>query len=111
MRGWRQTPKPGVPPAHAPIIKKWVPPAKGGLLESKSVGRRPLDLIPMKDVVLKQAMDIFGTDVLIDEVDGEVVVDVGDDSVVEALYDKWISTWPDGIMEEGGLIYTGVMVQ
>jgi|LWDU01.1.fsa_nt_gi hypothetical protein len=62
------------------------------------------------DVVLKQAMDIFGSDVLVDEQGGEVVVDTGNDQVVADLYDKWIQTWPDGQMEQGGLIYTGVMV-
>jgi hypothetical protein len=55
-------------------------------------------------------MDIFGSDVLVDEQGGEVVVDTGNDQVVADLYDKWIQTWPDGQMEQGGLIYTGVMV-
>ena len=60
------------------------------------------------DKALRQAMKIFGSDVLVDEEDGEVLVDVGDDEAVEAAYDTWISIWPDGQMEEDGLIYTGI---
>jgi len=60
------------------------------------------------DNVLRQAMGIFGGDVLVDEEAGEVIVDVGDDEAVEAAYGEWINLWPDGQMEEGGLIYTGI---
>jgi len=62
------------------------------------------------DVTLQKAMEIFGSDVMVDEEGGEVVIDVGDDQVVEDMYDQWIAIWPDAQMEEGGLIYTGVMV-
>jgi hypothetical protein len=62
------------------------------------------------DTVLQQAMEIFGSDVLVDEEAGEVIVDTGDDQVVEDTYNQWIAVWPEGQMEEGGLIYTGVMM-
>ena len=62
------------------------------------------------DAVLQKAMEIFGTDALVDEEAGEVIIDVGDDQVVEDMYDQWIAVWPEGMHEEGGLIYTGVMV-
>ena len=62
------------------------------------------------DVALQKAMEIFGPDALVDEEAGEVIIDVGDDQVVEDLYDQWIAVWPEGMHEEGGLIYTGVMV-
>ena len=63
------------------------------------------------DVVLKQAMDIFGAGALVDEQDGEVVVDTGAvDTDIEEMYNQWIEVWPDAMHEEGGLIYTGVMV-
>lgn len=62
------------------------------------------------DTALQQAMDIFGPDALVDEEGGEVIIDVGDDQMVEDMYDQWIAIWPEGMHEEGGLIYTGVMV-
>ena len=62
------------------------------------------------DTVLQQAMEIFGSDVLVDEEAGEVLVDTGDDQVVEDMYNQWIAVWPEGQMEQGGLIYTGVML-
>ena len=62
------------------------------------------------DVALQKAMEIFGPDALVDEEVGEVIIDIGDDQVVEDMYDQWIAVWPEGMHEEGGLIYTGVMV-
>ena len=62
------------------------------------------------DVALQQAMEIFGSDVYADEQGGEVIIDVGDDQAVEDMYDKWIALWPDGMHQEGGLIYTGILV-
>ena len=62
------------------------------------------------DAVLQKAMEIFGSDAHVDEEAGEVIIDVGDDQVVEDMYDQWIAVWPEGMHEEGGLIYTGVMV-
>ena len=63
------------------------------------------------DTALQQAMDIFGAGALVDEQGGEVVIDTGvTDTDIEEMYDQWISVWPDGMHEEGGLIYTGVMV-
>ena len=63
------------------------------------------------DIALKQAMDIFGTSALVDEQDGEIVIDTGvTDTDIEDLYDEWITTWPEGVHEEGGIIYTGVQV-
>jgi hypothetical protein len=62
------------------------------------------------DVQLKVAMDLFGPETLVDEELGEIVIDVGDDQMVEDMYDQWISYWPDGQMEEGGLIYTGIHI-
>tara|TARA_B100000519_G_scaffold160411_1_gene142275 strand:- start:1402 stop:1707 length:306 start_codon:yes stop_codon:yes gene_type:complete len=63
------------------------------------------------DEVLRVAMDIFGGGALVDERDGEVVIDTGvTDTDIEELYDEWIYEFPDAVHEEGGLIYTGVMV-
>ena len=63
------------------------------------------------DEVLRKAMDIFGGGALVDERDGEVVIDTGvTDTDIEELYDEWIYAFPDAIHEEGGLIYTGMMV-
>ena len=63
------------------------------------------------DAVLQIAMDIFGAGALVDEQDGEVVIDTGvTDTDIEEMYDQWISAWPDAMHEEGGLIYTGVML-
>ncbi len=63
------------------------------------------------DKVLQAAMDIFGASALVDEEAGEVVVDTGvTDTDIEEMYDQWIYAWPDAVHEEGGLIYTGVMV-
>ena len=60
------------------------------------------------DNALRQAMGIFGGEVLVDEEAGEVIIDVGDDQAVEDAYDQWIAVWPEGMHEEGGIIYTGV---
>ena len=63
------------------------------------------------DEVLRVAMDIFGGGALVDEQEGEVVIDTGvTDTDIEELADEWIYAWPDAVHEEGGLIYTGVMV-
>ncbi len=63
------------------------------------------------DEVLRVAMDIFGGGALVDEQEGEIVIDTGvTDTDIEELYDEWIYAWPDAMHEEGGLIYTGVMV-
>ena len=63
------------------------------------------------DEVLRKAMDIFGGGALVDERDGEVVIDTGvTDTDIEDLYDEWLGAWPDAVHEEGGIIYTGVMV-
>jgi len=62
------------------------------------------------DRVLRQALELF-VDAIVDEEMGEVVVDTGlTDEEVEAVYHEWIAVWPDAEMAEGGLIYTGVMV-
>ena len=62
------------------------------------------------DQVLRQALELFA-DAIVDEEMGEVVVDTGlTDEDVEAVYSEWIAVWPDAEMAEGGLIYTGVMV-
>jgi hypothetical protein len=62
------------------------------------------------DMVLRQAYDLFA-DPLVQEMGGEIVVDTGvSDAEVEASYGKWIELWPNAMMEEGGLIYTGIMV-
>ena len=62
------------------------------------------------DLVLQQAYKFFA-DPLVQEIGGEVVVDTGvTDEEVEAMYSQWIELWPNAMMEEGGLIYTGVMV-
>lgn len=60
------------------------------------------------DEQLQIAIELFGPDTLVDDMMGELVIDVGDDQMVEDMYDQWISYWPDGQMEEGGLIYTGI---
>lgn len=62
------------------------------------------------DEQLQIAMELFGPETLVDEEMGEIVIDVGDDQMVEDMYDQWISYWPDGMMEEGGRIYTGLQV-
>tara|TARA_Y100001970_G_scaffold243172_1_gene308214 strand:- start:570 stop:875 length:306 start_codon:yes stop_codon:yes gene_type:complete len=63
------------------------------------------------DEVLRIAMDIFGGGALVDEQDGEIVIDTGvTDTDIEESYDEWIYAFPDAVHEEGGLIYTGVMV-
>ena len=61
------------------------------------------------DEVLRKAMDIFGPGALVDERDGEVVIDTGvTDTDIEELYSEWMAAFPDAVHEEGGLIYTGV---
>ena len=61
------------------------------------------------DEVLRKAMDIFGGSALVDEQDGEIVIDTGvTDTDIEELYDEWIYAFPDAVHEEGGLIYTGI---
>ena len=64
----------------------------------------------VEDEVLSQAIAIFGDNVYIDERGGEIIVDVGDDTAVERFYGQWQAVWPDGIMEDDGLIYTGVRI-
>ena len=90
------------------IIKK----EKLKLLREQAGRVPPPESYDHGDVVLKQAMDLFGSGALVDEQDGEVVVDTGVvDTDIEEMYDQWIEVWPDGMHEEGGLIYTGVMVE
>jgi len=62
------------------------------------------------DTILQQAYTVFD-DPIVDEDGGEIYVDTGlPDEDVEAMYRQWIELWPNAMMEEGGLIYTGVMV-
>ena len=62
------------------------------------------------DQALQQALELF-PDALVDDHDGEIYIDTGlDDASVEAMYDRWMGVWPDAIHEEGGLIYTGIMI-
>ena len=61
------------------------------------------------DKVLRKAMEIFGSSALVDEQNGEIVIDTGvTDTDIEELYSEWISAFPDAVHEEGGLIYTAV---
>ena len=67
------------------------------------------DGVDAGDEVLRIAMDIFGTGALVDEQDGEIVIDPGvTDTDIEELYDEWIDAFPEAVHEEGGLIYTGI---
>ena len=67
------------------------------------------DGVDAGDEVLRIAMDIFGTGALVDEQDGEIVIDTGvTDTDIEELYDEWIDAFPEAVHEEGGLIYTGI---
>ena len=67
------------------------------------------DGVDAGDEVLRIAMDIFGTGALVDEQDGEIVIDTGvTDTDIEELTAEWIDAFPDAVHEEGGLIYTGI---
>ena len=67
------------------------------------------DGVDAGDEVLRIAMDIFGSGALVDEQDGEIVIDTGvTDTDIEELTDEWIDAFPDAVHEEGGLIYTGI---
>ena len=67
------------------------------------------DGVDAGDEVLRIAMDIFGTGALVDEQDGEIVIDTGvTDTDIEELYDEWIDAFPEAVHEEGGIIYTGI---
>ena len=63
----------------------------------------------ISDEVYRQALQLFGPSAIIDEENGELYIDTGlVDTDVEALYNDWITLWPDAMHEEGGLVYTGV---
>ena len=63
----------------------------------------------ISDEVLRQALQLFGSQAIIDEENGELYIDTGlVDDDVEALYTGWIQLWPDAMHEEGGLVYTGI---
>ena len=63
----------------------------------------------ISDKVLRQALQLFGDQAIIDEENGELYIDTGlVDEDVEALYTDWITMWPDAMHEEGGLVYTGI---
>jgi len=63
----------------------------------------------ISDEVLRQALQLFGDQAIIDEENGELYIDTGlVDVDVEALYPDWINLWPDAMHEEGGLVYTGI---
>jgi|AJXC01.1.fsa_nt_gi hypothetical protein len=62
------------------------------------------------DIQLSIAIELFGPETLVDEEMGEIIIDVGDDQLVEDMYDQWVSYWPEGQMEEDGRIYTGIHV-
>lgn len=63
----------------------------------------------ISDEVLRQALQLFGDQAIIDEENGELYIDTGlVDDDVEALSADWINLWPDAMHEEGGLVYTGI---
>ena len=63
----------------------------------------------ISDEVLRQALQLFGSQAIIDEDRGELYIDTGlVDVDVEALYLDYIALWPEAMHEQGGLVYTGI---
>ena len=91
-------------------LRRIIKEEKAKLLAEYSPGAGSATGDDISDEVLRQALNLFGSQAIIDEDPrtGELYIDTGlVDVDVEALYTDWIGLWPDAMMEEGGLVYTG----
>lgn len=90
-------------------LKRIIKEEKAKVLAEYSPGAGSATGDDISDEVLRQALQLFGDQAIIDEENGELYIDTGlVDDDVEALYPDWINLWPDAMHEQGGLVYTGI---